>query len=109
MVWALPDDSENEALTQNELFWSSSKTPDAAKIVADPQLRALRHIHASQTVTNGEGPHVAARLLRPLRDTTNRYIRPDDESLSHPDEEVTVAHPPKPQPIISMRNAYDEK
>ena len=82
--WVFPGKGENEPLSENELYWFWRKTRHAVGIVADARLHDLRHAYASHAVMNGESLHVAGRLLGHRRaSTTNRYVHPDDATLSH--------------------------
>ena len=90
--WVFPGGKGNGPLSTSDLWTFWTKTRASAAIVADAQLRNLRHAHASHAVMNGESLHIAGRLLGHRRaTTTNRYIHLDDSTLSQAAERVAVA------------------
>ncbi len=90
--WVFPGDKGYGPLSTDDLWRFWIKARDAAGIVADARLHDLRHAHASHAVMNGEGLHVAGRLLGHRRaTTTNRYVHLDDATLSKAAERVAVA------------------
>ena len=89
--WVFPDESGEGPLTDGALYWFWTKARGMAGIVADARLHDLRHAHASHAVINGESLNVPGRLLGHRRaSTTNRYVHPDDATLSQAGEQATL-------------------
>ena len=90
--WVFPGGKGNGPLSTNDLWAFWTRTPDAARIMADARLNELRHVHVSHAVMNCESRHVAGRPLRHCAaSTTNRYMHLDDATPSQAAERVALA------------------
>lgn len=90
--WLFPRSERRRTVDRWGAYWFWTKACDMAGIVLEARLHDLRPPYASHAVMNGEGPHIAGRLLQHRRAlANNRYVHLDDATLSQAAEPVAMA------------------